>query len=91
MTKPEPSAPACPGDKAGPCSVCRRRTHTYGSGGGPLCRWCMARPRPRPRPPCPRRTSCDCGGHRRSAGTGDTAAGVPGGYAPATAGHLPPS
>jgi hypothetical protein len=42
VTEPDPSALTCPGDKAGPCATCQRKTHRYGTGGSPLCSWCMA-------------------------------------------------
>ncbi|MFJ6393961.1 hypothetical protein ACIQJT_41020 [Streptomyces sp. NPDC091972] len=41
ITEPDPSALICPGDKIGPCAACQRKTHKYGSGGIPLCQWCM--------------------------------------------------
>lgn len=41
ISEPDPSALVCPGDKIGPCSACQRKTHKYGSGGLPLCHWCM--------------------------------------------------
>ncbi|GGJ67381.1 hypothetical protein GCM10010121_092640 [Streptomyces brasiliensis] len=37
----DPSALTCPGDKIGPCANCQRKTYKYGSGGSPLCQWCM--------------------------------------------------
>lgn len=42
VSEPDPSALTCPGDKVGPCAACQRKTHKYGSGGSPLCQWCMA-------------------------------------------------
>ncbi|WP_395575778.1 hypothetical protein [Streptomyces sp. BK79] len=42
VSEPEPSALACPGDKVGPCAGCQRNTHKYGTGGLPLCQWCLA-------------------------------------------------
>ncbi|MFD9466693.1 hypothetical protein [Streptomyces sp. NPDC060027] len=42
ISEPDPSALVCPGDKVGPCGNCQRKTHKYGHGGSPLCRWCMA-------------------------------------------------
>ncbi|GGV87206.1 hypothetical protein GCM10010294_68810 [Streptomyces griseoloalbus] len=42
VTEPDPSALTCPGDKVGPCATCQRKTHRYGTGGSPLCGWCMA-------------------------------------------------
>ncbi|WP_284049096.1 hypothetical protein [Streptomyces sp. YS415] len=24
------------------CAACQRKTHRYGTGGSPLCQWCMA-------------------------------------------------
>ncbi|KOU77131.1 hypothetical protein ADK57_03340 [Streptomyces sp. MMG1533] len=42
ISDPDPSALACPGSLIGPCSGCQRPTHKYGSGGSPLCQWCMA-------------------------------------------------
>jgi len=42
ISEPDPSALVCPGDKVGPCAICQRKTHKYGSGGSPLCQWCMA-------------------------------------------------
>jgi hypothetical protein len=39
ITEPDPSALVCPGDKV---AICQRKTHKYGSGGVPLCQWCMA-------------------------------------------------
>ncbi|MFI6661219.1 hypothetical protein ACIBL8_37435 [Streptomyces sp. NPDC050523] len=41
-TEPDPSALVCSGDKVGPRTVCQRKNHKYGSGGSPLCQWCMA-------------------------------------------------
>lgn len=41
ITEPDPSALTCPGDRVGLCSECQRNTHKYGSGGSPLCQWCM--------------------------------------------------
>ncbi|MGY6026853.1 hypothetical protein [Streptomyces spinosirectus] len=41
-TEPDPSALVCPGDKIGPCAICQRKTHKYGTGGIPLCQWCLA-------------------------------------------------
>ncbi|MET9150898.1 hypothetical protein ABZX82_06435 [Streptomyces griseoflavus] len=41
ITEPDPSALTCPGDKIGPCAVCRRKTRRYGLGGNPLCGWCV--------------------------------------------------
>lgn len=41
IAEPDPSALTCPGGRVGPCSGCQRQTHTYGSGGSPLCQWCM--------------------------------------------------
>lgn len=38
----DPSALTCPGDRVGHCAGCQRKTHRYGSGGSPLCQWCMA-------------------------------------------------
>ncbi|MEU0414779.1 hypothetical protein ABZ307_44425 [Streptomyces griseorubiginosus] len=40
ITEPDPSALVCSGDKVGPCTGCQRKTHRYGTGGGPLCQWC---------------------------------------------------
>lgn len=42
VTDPDPSALTCPGSAVGPCTTCQRQTHRYGSGGSPLCQWCMA-------------------------------------------------
>ncbi|MFJ5646358.1 hypothetical protein [Streptomyces sp. NPDC093223] len=42
IAEPDPSALVCPGDRVGPCRGCQRTTHRYGSGGSPLCQWCMA-------------------------------------------------
>ncbi|MET7684517.1 hypothetical protein [Streptomyces sp. NPDC005423] len=42
IREPDPSALTCPGDQIGGCANCQRKTHKYGSGGVPLCRWCMA-------------------------------------------------
>lgn len=41
ITEPDPSALVCPGDRVGHCSSCQRKTQRYGSGGSPLCRWCL--------------------------------------------------
>nr|WP_079082839.1 hypothetical protein [Streptomyces antibioticus] len=41
-SEPDPSALTCRGDQVGLCAACQRKTHRYGSGGSPLCRWCMA-------------------------------------------------
>ncbi|MEU6444815.1 hypothetical protein [Streptomyces sp. NPDC047046] len=41
ITEPDPSALVCSGDKVGLCAECQRKTHRYGSGGSPLCQWCM--------------------------------------------------
>lgn len=41
-SEPDPSALTCPGDRVGLCANCQRKTHKYGSGGSPLCQWCMA-------------------------------------------------
>ena len=41
ITEPDPSTLVCPGDKVGPYTVCQRKTHRYGTGGSPLCQWCM--------------------------------------------------
>ncbi|WP_328980634.1 hypothetical protein [Streptomyces canus] len=41
LSEPDPSALICPGDRIGHCAGCQRRTHRYGSGGSPLCPWCM--------------------------------------------------
>ncbi|MEU6258627.1 hypothetical protein [Streptomyces sp. NPDC047043] len=42
ITEPDPSALVCSGNQVGPCATCQRKTHKYGSGGSPLCQWCMA-------------------------------------------------
>ncbi|MFE1444155.1 hypothetical protein [Streptomyces sp. NPDC058739] len=42
VNEPDPFALVCPGDQVGPCAACQRKTHKYGRGGTPLCRWCMA-------------------------------------------------
>ncbi|MER5698021.1 hypothetical protein ABT255_31520 [Streptomyces mirabilis] len=42
ITEPDPSALTCPGDRVGLCAGCQRKTHKYGSGGSPLCQWCMS-------------------------------------------------
>ncbi|WP_405606484.1 hypothetical protein [Streptomyces sp. NBC_00076] len=42
VSEPDPSALTCPGDRVGLCARCQRKTHKYGSGGSPLCQWCMA-------------------------------------------------
>ncbi|MCX5328985.1 MULTISPECIES: hypothetical protein [unclassified Streptomyces] len=41
-SEPDPSALVCTGDRVGLCAGCHRKTHRYGSGGQPLCQWCMA-------------------------------------------------
>ncbi|MEV0186086.1 hypothetical protein AB0I54_43600 [Streptomyces sp. NPDC050625] len=41
ITEPDPSALTCPTDRVGFCAGCQRKTHKYGSGGCPLCQWCM--------------------------------------------------
>ncbi|MFF0097663.1 hypothetical protein ACFYSF_48420 [Streptomyces canus] len=41
LSEPDPSALICPGDRVGHCAGCQRKTHRYGSGGSPLCQWCM--------------------------------------------------
>ncbi|WP_181803115.1 hypothetical protein [Streptomyces shenzhenensis] len=41
LTEPDPSALKAPG-LTGPCAGCQRPTQRYGSGGCPLCQWCMA-------------------------------------------------
>ncbi|MER6186903.1 hypothetical protein [Streptomyces sp. NPDC001652] len=41
-SEPDPSALVCSRDRVGQCAGCHRRTHRYGSGGEPLCQWCMA-------------------------------------------------
>ena len=41
ITEPDSSARVCPGDKVGPRTGCQRKTHRYGTGGSPLCQWCM--------------------------------------------------
>lgn len=42
ISEPDPSALVCPGDRVGQCASCQRKTHRFGSGGEPLCQWCMA-------------------------------------------------
>ncbi|MFJ3229228.1 hypothetical protein ACIPJS_38590 [Streptomyces sp. NPDC086783] len=41
-TEPDPSTFSCSSSLVGPCASCQRTTHKYGSGGLPLCQWCMA-------------------------------------------------
>lgn len=41
LSEPDPSALICAGDRVGHCAGCQRKTHRYGSGGSPLCQWCM--------------------------------------------------
>jgi hypothetical protein len=41
LSEPDPSALICPDDRVGHCAGCQRKTHRYGSGGSPLCQWCM--------------------------------------------------
>ncbi|MFJ5217226.1 hypothetical protein ACIP98_21195 [Streptomyces sp. NPDC088354] len=41
-TEPDPSARTCPSQSIGSCAKCQRATHRYGTGGCPLCQWCMA-------------------------------------------------
>jgi predicted amidophosphoribosyltransferase len=42
VSEPDASALVCSGDRVGLCAACQRKTHRYGSGGSPLCQWCMA-------------------------------------------------
>ncbi|WP_221354621.1 hypothetical protein [Streptomyces beigongshangae] len=42
ISEPDPSTHSCSSSYAGPCSGCQRTTHKYGSGGLPLCQWCLA-------------------------------------------------
>ncbi|KOG37195.1 hypothetical protein [Streptomyces resistomycificus] len=42
VSEPDPSTFTCSSSLVGPCSGCQRPTHKYGSGGSPLCQWCMA-------------------------------------------------
>ncbi|MDG5807908.1 hypothetical protein P9869_35730 [Streptomyces ossamyceticus] len=42
LSEPDPSALVCSGDLVGACAACQRKTHRYGRGGFPLCRWCAA-------------------------------------------------
>ncbi|MCT9011666.1 hypothetical protein [Streptomyces rhizosphaerihabitans] len=41
ISEPDPSTFTCSGGLVGPCCGCQRKTHKYGSGGLPLCQWCM--------------------------------------------------
>lgn len=47
VSEPDPSALSCSSDLVGPCAGCQRTTHKYGSGGQPLCQWCMSAARSR--------------------------------------------
>ncbi|MFF2847620.1 hypothetical protein ACFVT5_15055 [Streptomyces sp. NPDC058001] len=42
VSEPDPSALTCPGDRVGLCAGCQPKTYRYGTGGCPLCQWCMA-------------------------------------------------
>ena len=42
ISEPDPSASSTSSSYVGPCSGCQRLTHKYGSGGLPLCQWCLA-------------------------------------------------
>ncbi|WP_328843162.1 hypothetical protein [Streptomyces sp. NBC_00258] len=41
ISEPDPSTFTCSSSLVGPCSGCQRSTHRYGSGGLPLCHWCI--------------------------------------------------
>ncbi|MDQ1040118.1 hypothetical protein QFZ75_006534 [Streptomyces sp. V3I8] len=42
VSEPDPSTFTASSSYIGPCSGRRRPTHKYGSGGLPLCQWCLA-------------------------------------------------
>ncbi|PSM42386.1 hypothetical protein C6Y14_14215 [Streptomyces dioscori] len=42
ISEPDPSTFTISSSYVGPCSGCQRPTHKYGSGGLPLCRWCLS-------------------------------------------------
>ncbi|MFJ2263508.1 hypothetical protein ACIOKD_35295 [Streptomyces sp. NPDC087844] len=42
ISEPDPSTFTASSSYVGPCSGCQRPTHKYGSGGLPLCQWCLS-------------------------------------------------
>ncbi|MFF3488705.1 hypothetical protein ACFYXC_36360 [Streptomyces sp. NPDC002701] len=41
ISEPDPSTFTTSSSYTGPCSGCQRPTLKYGSGGLPLCQWCL--------------------------------------------------
>ncbi|WP_413755083.1 hypothetical protein [Streptomyces sp. MMBL 11-3] len=41
ISEGDPSTFTASSSYVGPCSGCQRPTHKYGSGGLPLCGWCL--------------------------------------------------